>query len=169
MRRWESSSQQTQVHVCVRMSRSLWCCCRFEAEERAVRTLAAQGQAEAAAAAAQRLFSAASEAGQTLPAVRILLLLARVHWGAGAPLLALPYLLSCRSHCRQLHLDVLGAEAAVLLVSRDEEDASRVMRPCACYVRAYYLPVSHALLAAGQEPHGNSVLHHPFTCRHRSG
>lgn len=91
--------------------------CRLEAEERAARTLAAQGQAEAAAAAAQRLFAAASEAGQALPALRLLLLLGRLHMEVGAPLVALPYLLSARAHCRQLHLDVMGAEVAVLLVS----------------------------------------------------
>ena len=81
-----------------------------------MRTLAAAGQVEAAASAAHRLFSAATDAGQALPAVRLLLLLGRVHLGAGAPLLALPYLLGARAHCRQLHLDVMGADVAVLLV-----------------------------------------------------
>lgn len=81
-----------------------------------MRTLAAQGDTQGAAAAAHRLFSAAAQAGQTLPAVRLLLLLGRMHLEASAPLLALPYLLSCRAHCKQLHLDVMGAEVAVMLV-----------------------------------------------------
>lgn len=83
-----------------------------------MRTLAARGQTEAAAAAAHRLFAAAAEAGQTLAAVRLLVLCARIHADVGAALLALPYLLSARAHCRQLHLDVLGAEVEVLLVRR---------------------------------------------------
>lgn len=89
--------------------------CRFEAEERLVRTLLAAGQMEAAVKAAHALFAMTTEAGQPIHSARLLLLLGEIHSRAGAPMVALPYALSCAAHCRQLHLDQLGAEAALLM------------------------------------------------------
>lgn len=80
-----------------------------------MRTLAAAGRSEDAARAAHQLFAMAAATGQPLHTARLLLLLARVHREAGAPMAALPYALSCAAHARQLHADLLAAEAAVLL------------------------------------------------------
>ena len=40
-------------------------------------------------------------------AVELLLLLGQIHEAAGAPLTALPYVLSCQLHSTQLHMDIL--------------------------------------------------------------
>lgn len=75
----------------------------------------AAGRTEDAAAAAHKLFAMAAATGQQLHATRLLLLLARAHREAGAPLAALPYALSCAYHARQLAADLLSCEAAVLM------------------------------------------------------
>ena len=48
-------------------------------------------------------------------AAETLLLLGEAHLQAGAPLLALPYLLSCIQHCCHLNLDALVSTAATVL------------------------------------------------------
>ena len=40
-------------------------------------------------------------------AVELLLLLGQIHQAAGAPLTALPYILSCLLHSTDLHMDLL--------------------------------------------------------------
>jgi hypothetical protein len=89
--------------------------CRLDAEERVARTLLAAGRHEEAASATRTLFATASNTGQPLHATRLLLLLARVHREAAAPLPALPYALAAAHHARALHADQLAAEAAVEL------------------------------------------------------
>ncbi|KAL4854908.1 Anaphase-promoting complex subunit 5 [Chlorella vulgaris] len=88
---------------------------RLEAEERVARTLLAAGRVDEAVQAAQSLFAAAVATGQALHTTRLLLLLARAHQQAGSPLTALPYALTAIDHARQLHADMLAAEAAVLM------------------------------------------------------
>lgn len=63
--------------------------------------------------AAHKLFAMASTTGQPLHCARLLLLLARVQREAGAPMVALPYALSCANHAQQLAADLLAAEAAI--------------------------------------------------------
>lgn len=48
-------------------------------------------------------------------AVELLLLLGQIHQGAGAPLTALPYILSCLLHSTDLHMDLLVSHHLKLL------------------------------------------------------
>ena len=48
-------------------------------------------------------------------AVEVLLLLGQIHEAAGAPLTALPYVLSCLLHSTVLHMDLLVCPPSLLL------------------------------------------------------
>ncbi|KAK9811686.1 hypothetical protein WJX72_008344 [[Myrmecia] bisecta] len=88
---------------------------RLEAEEAAVQTLLAAGRLQEAASAACQVFATCVDAGMQVAAVRLLLLLARIHQAAAAPVSALPYVLNCLLHASHLQLDMLAAEAAAVL------------------------------------------------------
>lgn len=47
-------------------------------------------------------------------AVELLLLLGQIHQAAGAPLTALPYILSCLLHSTDLHMDLLVSHHTTL-------------------------------------------------------
>ena len=50
-----------------------------------------------------------------LQCVELLLLLGHIHLAAGAPLTALPYVLSCLLHSTDLHMDLLVSQARLVL------------------------------------------------------
>lgn len=50
-------------------------------------------------------------------AVEMLLLLGQIHQAAGAPLTALPYILSCLLHSTDLHMDLLVTHHASRCIS----------------------------------------------------
>ncbi|KAK3246258.1 hypothetical protein CYMTET_44203 [Cymbomonas tetramitiformis] len=88
---------------------------RVEAGEAWVETLLACGQLEEAAAVTAELAAICHHKGLQLPWVKVLLLLARVHQAAGSVVCALPYALSCRNLCKELHLELLAAAATCTL------------------------------------------------------
>jgi hypothetical protein len=49
-------------------------------------------------------------------AVELLLLLGQIHEAAGAPLAALPYVLSCLLHSTVLHMDLLVCSSSLLFL-----------------------------------------------------
>ena len=89
--------------------------CRAQAEELLVIAMIAGGECSAARAAAAQLFANCLAAGLQIEAVRAQLAIARAFARAEQPSLALPYILNGLYHATALHLDVLAAEAVVLL------------------------------------------------------
>ncbi|KAL3146194.1 hypothetical protein ABBQ32_002900 [Trebouxia sp. C0010 RCD-2024] len=90
---------------------------RIEAQQAQVRTLLVTGRYEEAAESARELFERCTEAGMQVQAVELLLLLGQIHQAAGAPLTALPYILSCLLHSTDLHMDLLAADASCSLAA----------------------------------------------------
>ncbi|DBA68299.1 TPA: hypothetical protein ACH3X2_013621 [Trebouxia sp. C0005] len=88
---------------------------RIDAQQAHVRTLLVAGRYDEAAEAARELFESCTEAGLQVQAVELLLLLGQIHEAAGAPLTALPYVLSCLLHSTVLHMDLLAADATCSL------------------------------------------------------
>ncbi|KAL0018583.1 hypothetical protein WJX79_009184 [Trebouxia sp. C0005] len=87
----------------------------MDAQQAHVRTLLVAGRYDEAAEAARELFESCTEAGLQVQAVELLLLLGQIHEAAGAPLTALPYVLSCLLHSTVLHMDLLAADATCSL------------------------------------------------------
>lgn len=87
---------------------------RIEGEEAFARAyLAGQYYAEAEKAA-RKVFDIAVSAHHPLAALRLLLLIGRIHLEGGSWSTAMPYIVSTIAQYRDMHADVVGAEAALL-------------------------------------------------------
>ncbi|MEW5312226.1 MAG: hypothetical protein WDW38_003873, partial [Sanguina aurantia] len=86
---------------------------RLQSQHLVVQGLTASGDLARAFAAATDLFANSTHAGLQYEAMQALLLLSEVHLAANDPMGALQYSLACRLHARELHHDILAAQAAV--------------------------------------------------------
>jgi len=88
---------------------------RVEAAEALVETLLASSRLAEAASVANKLSDTCLQTGLQMHHVRMLLLLAQIHQAAGSPTTALAYVLSCRSLCAGLHMELVSALATTVL------------------------------------------------------
>jgi len=88
---------------------------RIDGEEAAVVALLAGGHFAQAERAARKVFAIADGTYHPIAALRVMVLIARIHLEAGSWETALPYAASALEQYKSMHADVLGAEAALIM------------------------------------------------------